>query len=115
MLVRMILLETASTVHVGNSAKPDPLTFAQLLELILTVMIAGMDILILPVDESGSNVVMLNVYDVCSLTTVDNNEMVPLNVDGNAVMVVVPCIFTYPLFRIYTVIGSVVLMDGGAV
>lgn len=49
------------------------------------------------------------------MTTVDNNEMVPLNVDDNAVMVVVPCILVYPLFRIYTVMGSVVLMEGGAV
>ena len=61
MPVRIILLETASIVQVGNYVRPNPLTFAQLVEPMLMAMIAGMDIFILPVDESGSTVVMVKV------------------------------------------------------
>lgn len=94
---------------------PDPDTLAQVDVVMPIVTVGGMNILILPDDVRGSRVVTVNVYDVSTFTVLYVRAIDPLKLLSVAITVVVPDILGYPLFRIYSVMVSVYLTEGGAV
>jgi hypothetical protein len=76
-------------IQLGETAKPVPLTTAQAVAVVIIVILLGKTILILPVEESLSIVIILKVYEVISLTIFDPLLTEAVKVLLKAVMVVV--------------------------
>lgn len=73
-----------------------PVRVAHVGEATLTLTVGGNTIFILPVEESGSRVVITIVYVVTAFTALVVIDDVAVNVLAVAVRLVVPCIFLCP-------------------
>lgn len=93
----MILFYTLLNVHAGGNAKPVPLTLAQVVDVVNIETVEGNIIFILPDDDNGSCVVIVNKYEVFAFTAVVVIATFPDNVLEDAVNVAVPCILINPL------------------
>lgn len=95
-LANVILFYTVLTVHVGV-ARPVVDTVAQVDGTAPMEIVDGSIILILPADDSASDVVIVNVYAVIALTTLDVTLTDAVNVLALAVRDAVPAILRYRL------------------
>lgn len=78
------------------------LTLAHELDVASMLMVDGNIIFILPLLDILSDVTILNVYEVFAFTYREDTDTVEVSEPGCATIVVVPCIFIYPLRYILT-------------
>lgn len=118
-LVNDILFSTVLNIQTGVNAKFELVnvlvTVAQDVDVVDICKLDGKIIFMRPLEERGSRVVRVKLYEVMEFTVGVVTADVPERVLGVAVRVVVPWIFLKPFLLNVRVNAPVVYTEGGAI